>query len=299
MEGTAIVTGRPPASRNVLKWQLFDEQEPEKWVVHLMPTFYSEVFGEQLPKLMLKSNTGWRDSKSGKTKYTFFKDLSDLEVKEIQAFINDYRQFVVLGLNQNINFKFSVELDSCLALDYIADSPKALYDNQRTPVGKMRHEYKYEKNRKILPDLSRQMIRGLRRLPGLDLQQEHILSFVPPKPNKHHDLPRALAYDLADRLADDESLDISATVLQPTLLIDKPQFKDLNYEQKVERWQAIYDSGGVHLSDPVKNRSIIVIDDLYQSGTTIWSYARFLKLKGASTVHGLVCIKTFRDTDNR
>ena len=39
--------------------------------------------------------------------------------------------------------------------------------------------------------------------------------------------------------------------------------------------------------------------ELYQSGTTLWSYAKNLKLAGATTVIGLVCVKTSRDTDNQ
>jgi predicted amidophosphoribosyltransferase len=56
--------------------------------------------------------------------------------------------------------------------------------------------------------------------------------------------------------------------------------------------------GNVSLSHPVSGYGVIVIDDLYQSGVTMWSYARLLKSAGAAEVLGLTCQKSIRDTDN-
>jgi len=248
---------------------------------------------------MRKSCGGWCDNITWTTKYTYFRSLSDSDRQRIQKFIDDYSRFVILGLNRNISSYFCDELETCLALDYIAESPKALHRDDRTPIGQLWHDYKYENNRKVLSDIVDQMIRGLRRLPGLNAERELFLSFVPPKPNKRHDLPRELANKLTDRLTGDDSLKVSGTIIEPTLVIDKPEFKELTCEKKIETWQSIYDCRGVRLSNPVTNRSVIVIDDLYQSGTTLWSYARFLKSLGATAVYGLVCVKTLRDTDNR
>ena len=40
------------------------------------------------------------------------------------------------------------------------------------------------------------------------------------------------------------------------------------------------------------------IDDLYQSGVTAWSLAKFLKTNGARGVYALACVKSWSDTDN-
>lgn len=167
------------------------------------------------------------------------------------------------------------------------------------PVYKAVFEYKYRSNRGGIGSIAYRMAGAIHLLPELDVQQEHFFSYVPPKPNKLYDLPRDLADKLADRLADDNSLSISSTIIHPTLVIDKPKFKDLTCEKKIETWQNIYDRNGVCLSNPVKDRSVIVIDDLYQSGTTLWSYARFLKSQGATAIYGLVCVKTSSSTDNK
>lgn len=52
------------------------------------------------------------------------------------------------------------------------------------------------------------------------------------------------------------------------------------------------------LNEPVQGKSVLIIDDLYQSGVTAWSLAKFLKSQGAREVYALACVKSWRDTDN-
>ena len=52
------------------------------------------------------------------------------------------------------------------------------------------------------------------------------------------------------------------------------------------------------LNESVEDKTILLIDDLYQSGATLWSLAKFLKSHGAREVYGLACAKSWRDTDN-
>lgn len=44
--------------------------------------------------------------------------------------------------------------------------------------------------------------------------------------------------------------------------------------------------------------SVILIDDKYQSGTTINFVASILRGAGAGAIYGLCIVKTARDTDN-
>jgi len=53
------------------------------------------------------------------------------------------------------------------------------------------------------------------------------------------------------------------------------------------------------LGDTVDGKSVLIVDDLYQSGVSAWSLARFLKSRGARRVYGLACVKSWRDTDNQ
>jgi predicted amidophosphoribosyltransferase len=78
----------------------------------------------------------------------------------------------------------------------------------------------------------------------------------------------------------------------------KDALKALDLERKRMEWERLFEAGAVSISDSVDDATVVVVDDLYQSGTTMWSFARYLKQQGARHVLGLVCVKTLRDTDN-
>ena len=58
-------------------------------------------------------------------------------------------------------------------------------------------------------------------------------------------------------------------------------------------------NGVFHLDESVDDKTVLLIDDLYQSGTSAWALAKFLKKKGAREVCALACVKSWRDTDNQ
>ncbi|MCK6592230.1 MAG: hypothetical protein HUU21_32570 [Polyangiaceae bacterium] len=51
--------------------------------------------------------------------------------------------------------------------------------------------------------------------------------------------------------------------------------------------------------DAVEGKTIILIEDLYQSGSTINHVAMEVLHGGASAIFGLSCVKTCRNTDNQ
>ena len=71
-----------------------------------------------------------------------------------------------------------------------------------------------------------------------------------------------------------------------------------SYQEKIEIWEKIYYDKGVILDNQIRGKNVIVVDDLYQSGATMWEYAKFLKSLGARCVFGIVCVKSLRDSDN-
>jgi predicted amidophosphoribosyltransferase len=79
----------------------------------------------------------------------------------------------------------------------------------------------------------------------------------------------------------------------------KKSAKNLTVDQKIAQWEKIAEAGGIELSRSVRGCSVIVVDDLYQSGASLWSFAKYLKRNGAGAVVGLVCVKSLRDTDNQ
>jgi hypoxanthine phosphoribosyltransferase len=82
------------------------------------------------------------------------------------------------------------------------------------------------------------------------------------------------------------------------LLEEKADIKNAPPDAKISEWETILAKMGIQLSSDVDKRVVYVVDDLYQSGVSINAFARFLKLKGASHVLGLACVKSLRDTGN-
>lgn len=81
---------------------------------------------------------------------------------------------------------------------------------------------------------------------------------------------------------------------------DKSSMKELTIEQKIPEWERLYTSEGcVTITGLLKDRVAVIIDDLYQSGATMWCYAKYLKMQGVKYVMGLPCVKSMRDTDNQ
>lgn len=75
--------------------------------------------------------------------------------------------------------------------------------------------------------------------------------------------------------------------------------KNLSIKEKINTWETIYYNNGVKLDEnQVRGNNVLVVDDLYQSGVTMWEYAKFLKTIGAKCVFGIVCVKSLRDSDN-
>jgi len=265
-------------------------------MLNLLPPYYAALFEEKESSLMAKSNTGWRDSKSGKTKFAFFKGLTPTEVERIKRFIRDYEQLVILGLNKNIEPRFSKELESCLALDFNFESSKHA---TRTEIGELVYRAKYKGSKGAVQKIVQHMESAIKRVPGRRRGLQSCVSYIPPAPDKLYDLPRELTKLLAIKLEGTHLLRKETPLVRPVLEVDKPIFKELMVDRKVDTWRKIMSSGRIRLSGSIEGCAVYVIDDLYQSGTTMWSYAKYLKSCGAAAVFGLACVKTLRDTDNR
>jgi hypothetical protein len=106
-------------------------------------------------------------------------------------------------------------------------------------------------------------------------------------PAKAFDLPRYLAQNIASRWRRD---DLSAAV---RTVVARPQMKNLRIEDKLARLD-----GTIWVDSAAKGRNILLVDDLYQSGTSM-NYVTMLLLEaGARRVYGLAVEKTCRNDDN-
>lgn len=111
---------------------------------------------------------------------------------------------------------------------------------------------------------------------------------VPPSPGKAWDLPEEITKRVAEK---SQKANISPFVRFHKA---KQSVKSLALRDK---WGAL-ESAQLVVSSNIKGQKIVLIDDKYQSGTTLQFVASKLFAAGASEVLGLSCVKTWRDTDN-
>lgn len=173
-------------------------------------------------------------------------------------------------------------LDSSIALDYnLRDH--GVY----TGLGRAEHDAKAgadEKAVSFLVDECCAPIQSLATLRACDT-----ICAVPPSPSKGWDLPTTLAKRIAAKVG---KTDISASV---KFTKEKGSVKALSLDEK---WGAL-EKGKLKIWCDVKNKKVVLIDDKYQSGTTAQFVAGRLYEAGAAEVHGIYCVKTWRDTDNK
>lgn len=284
----------PPKSRQILDWSTFEEKENGDYFLNL-PSFYAELFEYKHPIIIDNSKTGWRTSQSGKTDYVFFETLTPRDAQIIEKFIVDFKQLVVIGINKNIKPFFTNELDSCLALDYRFDFEK----DQPTVIGDLEKKAKYDGSNFAKNQLIEKLSKNISNLLLDKDDRAPILMYIPSTISDPSPLTRYLAEGICADPNVQKLLSKNKPIMHSAIQGKKEKLKDKPLKEKIDIWNNIIDSDRIELVDSADGENIIVIDDLYQSGSTLWSFAKFLKLKGAYSVHGLVCVKSMRDTDNK
>lgn len=283
---------RPDRSRDQLKWKQLEQKKDGSWVLGL-PPHYARLFEACFPSIMAKSKNGFRYSSTGKTKLAFFPSLDNQAFKKVDGFLQFYERAVYLGRNKHLEGHFSEELDLCHALDFNKPSP----DEGRTEIGEWEYQAKYNQDEEALAALAQKLSTAIGWLPRSSIPKPRLLSYVPSGPEKVFYLPVRLAQAVLGFVAETTWGDATPLVV-PSLKAPKQSAKNMKVEEKIAQWEKIVLAGGITLSRSVRDCSVIVIDDLYQSGASLWSYAKYLKSQGAVMVIGLACVKSLRDTDN-
>ncbi len=163
---------------------------------------------------------------------------------------------------------------------------------KRTYYGEAEYQLKYRHSLPHLGALRAGLEEAIDYLPLDEGERESlILTSVPSEPGSCN-----VARKLAKALAKSLEFEYVST----DLLCDKSALKNLQVAQKIAEWNEVYGKpGSVKLKGDVQDRTVVVVDDLYQSGATMWCFAKYLKGLGAGYVLGLPCVKSLRDTDNQ
>ena len=184
-----------------------------------------------------------------------------------------------------------VYLRNCLSLSLALDLN--LTDNtsgEHTEIGTLEYEAKSNKNQDSINKLVGIVSQEIQDLPyykGADL-----ICSVPPHRDKDFDLP--------SRVTSLVSTKIGKQDVTGGFVFDgqKSSVKTATLDEKWNIWEGAQVSFQNSHAFDVKDKTVVLIDDKYQSGITIQYIAMKLQQAGAREVYGLCFVKTLRDTDN-
>ncbi len=251
---------------------------------------YPDVFKQTKTNIFDKAPQGWKISQTGKMKYLWFPPgvLDQNDIASIKEWQDKFSHYVLLGLNNNIVAHFTEELDFSMALDYNRFPPP---NKKRTIYGEAEYQLKYQDSRPHFQVLRNALVEAVGELPiPKAFDDSYCISCIPGSPEKRT-IPRRLAKKVAN--------DLDVDFVDANLNCTKAGLKNVSVEDKIPIWQQLYDDACVEIVGDIEDKLVIVVDDLYQSGVTLWSFAKFLKEQGAKHVFGLPCVKSLRDSDNQ
>jgi len=265
-------------SRLTLAWFNLTQQAGQDLCLKIpICEVYSRVIDRAFHAL---SHIGWRDSERG-TGYTYFKHITDEQRDRLNAFLELLQSTLCLTISPHLQPSFTNELDEAYALDFTFQ--QGVQPLTYTDPGKLQHEAKdlrIASAANALATVATEVIRGHPTLLRAD-----IIAAMPRRPSKPYHLPEHLLSEIGAILKRPVGLRLFKT--------DHPKLRDLSLPQKLEALKTVF-----RLEESVQGKSVLIIDDLYQSGASVWSLAGFLKSNGAREVYALACVKSWSDTDN-
>jgi hypothetical protein len=179
-----------------------------------------------------------------------------------------------------------VFLRDTLALS-IALSENQVPDGGRTDIGELEYLAKYKRDEEAIDGLTDLIVETVRRLPYY--KDVTAVTAVPPRPEKDFDLPKTLARRVAKALGK-KNLTSSFSWNGR-----KRSLKAVSIEEK---WDALSNADLKLDADLADSPRVLLLDDLYQSGTTMQFVAMHLQQAGAKEIYGLSIVKSRNDSDN-
>jgi len=174
---------------------------------------------------------------------------------------------------------------SC-ALDKNFREKHPTQEAERTTLGLLEYQAKYSADENAayqLADIAAEFINTT------IYKRANIIIGVPSSKLSRRSLPQQIAKLIADKT----HLEDASSLVR--WCKDKPELKNIRVEEK---WVSL-DRVGICLpSDGIAGKHIILLDDLYQSGTTLNFIASRLKSAGAKLVYGLALVKSWSNSDN-
>ena len=214
---------------------------------------------------ILKEQTGVVLKKAGSGK--FYRKLSTEEFKKASTFITSYSDVVFL--------RDLLDVSVALSLNYEDDC------ETHTTVGLLEKNAKYDKNEQDLEKLATLVDNFIGSNPLF--KNADCICAVPSTNAGEENLP----YKILGRLTQFEGINISKKLEWTS---KSESLKNAAGTDKLE----ILKQSGFRIAEgtDVKGKKIVLVDDLYMSGTTLQYIAMKLKDAGAAKVYGLCFVKS-------
>lgn len=276
--------------------KIFDNDDSITISSNSMVKYLIDAF---FPGLKTQSPKGWVPSRNIDNIHNLWipGDRIDYEyLNSMQDWAEQANQHIWLTTNRNTRpFFMGNEVDFCIAADWNFD----VDTHERTEIGEAEYGLKYLLPRNEITTyqvaqytdtLKAAIIACIDLLP---LNTENlVVTTIPAAQNKQNKLSWQLA-QFAAKVLDVPFIGI-------TLINGKPQMKEQNVEDKIMLWRTIFNNTqNMVVPQWIYNKNILVVDDLYQSGASLWCFAEFLKNKcNAYSVMATTSVKALKDGDN-
>ncbi len=266
-------------SRLTLRWFNLTQRDGQDLCLKIpICNVYAPIIDRAFPEV---THIEWRQGTQG-TCFTYLKHITSEDFDSLNDFLQLLGEIRCLTLTDHLAPHFQAELDEAYALDFNFQTD--LFPLAYTEMGSLEHIAKEQQNRAAIAQLNIRLAEVIRRHPSLS--RVEFVAPMPPRPSKNFHLPVEMAKGIGAILGC--PVDLSLTKAE------HPKLRTLPIRQKVSALEEAFSIGG-----SVEGKAILIVDDLYQSGASLWSLARFLKSRGARLVYGLACVKSWSDTDNQ
>lgn len=290
----------------------------------------ANLIDEKFPDIIENSKCGWKVLNDGEKEVLLeidYKNRQEIEsLKKLRDWISTSKEFIWRFYhNKNFSNCFDgSELECCVSCDWnfnpnvlkksndSSNSSEKQYTNMGLLVHKLKTELLYKDDSKDLEII----INGLKKcMECLPISNNNVaVTIVPHINGEEMRLDRILACKI--------SSNFNINFLETTFYCQKPKTKCLSVEDKLLKWDEILfskkhridmnviENGKIvqsinDLYKPciyenfIKENNFIIIDDLYQSGASVWAYAKFLKkIHMAQKVFAITAVKALGDNDN-
>lgn len=265
-------------SRLTLKWFNLTKQDGHDLCLKIpVCEVYSGIIDRAIPLLI---HIGWRPSTHG-TCYTFIKHITPEEQETLNQFLDLLQKICCLTITPHLAPHFQRELDEAYALDF--NFQQGIHPLTRTEIGELEHLAKESQHPVAIAEVARRLAEVIGQHPTL--ARADVITALPPRPSSSFHLPVELVRQIGAHLGRPVGLNLTKA--------DHPKLRSLPIDQKLAALAGVFT-----LDESVQGKTVLVIDDLYQSGVTAWSLAKLLKSHGAREVYALACVKSWSDTDN-